>query len=78
MKLSDFGKQFLNNPCDVMGRRESGDYQNSAFCSLGNGSFSSESRLYNDICLFCFFVELLKREKEKEKKEFKKEKHPNY
>jgi hypothetical protein len=45
--------------------------------SLGNGSFSSKSRLCNDIHLFCFFIELWKIEKEKKKNKEKKEKKEN-
>ena len=66
MKLSDFGKQFLNNPCDVMGRRESGDYQNSAFCSLWAMAVSAPN--LGSAMIFIYFVFLLNFGKEKKKK----------
>jgi len=64
LKLSDFGKQFLNNPCDVMGRRESGDYQNSAFCSLWAMAVSAPN-LGSTMILTCsvFLLNSLKRKK---------------
>ena len=60
-----------------MGRRESGDYQNSAFCSLWAMAVSAPN--LGSTMIFTYSVFLLNSWKEKKKKKnLKKEKHLNW